>query len=310
MIEQLTNNNFLDSRNQLGIDIGGTFVKFGILNEKKELIYKDSIPTNTSSESALIMEIIKKCRQIITANPIARIGIGVPGAIENGNVTASNLPLDNTPLARLLQEQICLPVIVQNDANCAALCEKLLGVGKQAKNMIMITLGTGVGGGIIIDGNVYEGKGSAGEIGHMIVEKGGRKCSCGQHGCLEAYASASALVESATEAALKAPDSLLYKLYLSHHNSLNGKLFFEALDANCPTAKTVFAKYIEYLVAGVDSIYNIFHPDLIVLAGGITQQGTLLLDALKKQLETPAEVAIAEQKSDAGIIGAALLTYL
>ncbi len=292
------------SSERIGVDIGGTELKFGILNDKNELIHKESIPTDISSEENLINKIADKCKELMQSYSINGIGVGTPGLISKGHVTASNIPFKNTPLAKLLEERIGVSVRIANDANCAALGESTTGVGRKAKNIVMITLGTGVGGGIIIKNKLYEGKGSAGEIGHIIIEHGGKQCDCGQRGCLEKYASASALVNLAEDKARECPDSVLGKLY-KDKAEMNGKVFFEAINCGCTAAKAVLDEYAGRLADGINSIENIFEPDMIILSGGITNAGEALLMPLREKVKT--EIHIAQLKNDAGIVGAAML---
>lgn len=292
------------SSERIGVDIGGTDIKFGVLNDNNELIHKESIPTDASSEENLINEIADKCRELADKFSINGIGVGTPGLISGGLVTASNVPFNNTPLAKRLEEKLGISVRVANDANCAALGESTAGAGRKAKNIVMITLGTGVGGGIIIKNKLYEGKGSAGEIGHIVIEHGGRPCDCGQCGCLEQYASASALSALAEHKAKELPQSILGKLY-AEKGKMNGKIFFEAINGGCDAAKTVLDEYTNYLADGINSIENIFEPDLIILSGGITNAGESLLEPLSKKVKT--KIHIAQLKNDAGIVGAAML---
>ncbi len=292
---------------RLGIDIGGTSVKFAVLEDNK-LIYKSSIPTNKESMDIFVKEIVVECYKIKNNYSYKAIGVGTPGRISDGLVTAANLPFKNTHLAKELKKYIDLPVNVDNDANCAALGEFEFGVGKDMDNIIMVTLGTGVGGGIIIDGRICHGRYSMGEIGHIIVQsKGGLPCPCGQTGCWEQYASVTALIREGEKACLENKDSLLYDLYLKNNNKLDGKLIFDALEQNCETAQKVFDEYIEWLVIGLKNLINIFGPDAIILAGGITQRGSILIDAVRNALDTPVKIEISKLQNDAGALGAAML---
>ena len=169
----------------------------------------------------------------------------------------------------------------------------------------MVTLGTGIGGGIVIDGNIYSGKGVAGEIGHFCIEKDGRECGCGAKGCWEKYASVSALVSSAEKAAAENTGSVLYDIYMKN-GKLNGKQFFDALDKKCPVAQAVFDEYLDYLALGINGLERIFNPDMIVIAGGITNSGDKLLKPLLKKLDRDICVKISKLKNDAGIYGAAM----
>ena len=296
------------SNQKIGVDIGGTKIKFGVLDDSNELIYKDIIPTITESKEKLIESIVEKCKEITSKYSIVGIGVGVPGLIQNGKVSAVNLPFDNTDIVAELKKYFNLPIQLSNDANCAALAEATCGEGAKYSNVVMISLGTGIGGGIIINNKIYEGIGSAGEIGHIIIEQNGRKCPCGQSGCFERYASAKALMDDAKAAALKNKDSILYKIYSENENDLSGHTFFEAYDSDCPVAKKVMDDYLLYLASGILSIYRALNPDLIVLAGGITNRGDAILEPLKSHLNgLDINIKISSLKSEAGTIGAALL---
>lgn len=173
---------------------------------------------------------------------------------------------------------------------------------------MLVTLGTGIGGGIIMDGQICRSNNNMGEIGHMIIQAdNGKECPCGQSGCWERYCSMTALMESAEEYALANQDSILYNMYAENGNKLGGKLIFDALEKNCPVANEVFDKFLNYLVCGINSLYNIFGPDAIVLAGGVTVQGEKLLDPLKKKLKKDIRIEISVLQGDAGCLGAAML---
>ncbi len=295
------------SYNRIGVDIGGTEIKFGVLDENNSLIYKTSVPTPTESEDALIGAICEKCREITEEHCIASVGIGTPGTIRKGLVSAANIPFAETDLGGKISEKLNLPVRICNDANCAALGEALCGNGIDAENVITISLGTGIGGGIVINKKLYEGNGCAGEIGHLRIETDGRECPCGSKGCWEQYASAKALVSAAEKAAASEEKSVLHRLYSENGNNLDGKLFFKALGEGCETAAKVFDEYLKYLASGIQSLINIFDPDKIILSGGITNVGDTLLNPLRELLDTDTPITVSELKSDAGIYGAAML---
>ena len=180
--------------------------------------------------------------------------------------------------------------------------EQVAGAGKGADDLVLITLGTGVGAGIIVDGKIYSGRGSAGEVGHMIIEKDGLQCDCGQCGCWEKYASVSALIGQIKVAVEKHPNGILAECA---KDGIDGKTIFTAMEKGSKTAKEVFDKYIDYLAVGIESIINIFDPERILIAGGISQQNDTLLNPLKEKLKPYDNIEIATLKNDAGIIGAA-----
>lgn len=292
---------------KLGVDIGGTGIKFGVA-ENGKLISKSIIKTNRASAETVIDEIAEECKKILENNACEYIGVGIAGGIEDGLVTCDNLPFKSFPLKKMLEEKLGLPVIVENDANCAGLAEINYGYGKTYKNMVIVTIGTGIGGCIVIDGKIYSGNGCAGEIGHMIVQsENGKKCSCGMEGCFERYASASTLSELALEYAADDSDDILGKLYAENNFEMNGKIIFEALKNGSPLAKKVIGKYTDYLAKGLDGIISIFDPDAVVLAGGITESGDLFIDELRKKISFNTPIVISKQKSDAGILGAICL---
>ena len=293
----------------LGIDIGGTSVKFGVVDGANEIVCKRSIPTRKDcSAEDIIGDIADKCLEIMEEYPISSVGIGTPGLIdfEKNTVCAANLPFDNTPIAKMLEKKLKLPVFINNDANCAALGEAMAGEGKDVKNMVMVTLGTGIGGGIIIDKKIYTGLGMAGEIGHMCIEANGKKCACGESGCWECYASATALIKMTEEAANSASESILAKI-VKENGSADGKTVFTAVEQGCPVAKEVLDKYIGYLTVGIKNIVNVFSPEAIVIAGGLSEAGAALSKPLLDKLGTSVSIKLSKLGNDAGIIGAALL---
>ncbi len=291
---------------RIGVDIGGTDIKFCVLDDENKPTYKASVPTNNESEQALIDEIADECKKIMTKFTITAVGAGTPGIIRDSCVSAVNLPFKKTNLAKKLSEKLNIPVRVSNDANCAALGEAICGAGADFDNIIMLSLGTGVGGGIIIGNRIYEGRGSAGEIGHFCIAENGRKCPCGKSGCFERYASASALAHDAEETAKKMPETKLGQLF-AQKGRLCGKDIKSALDENCPAAREVMENYTKILAKGIDSLAGIFDPDLFIISGGIANMGDYLLNPLKEKLESDVCVKISALKNDAGAIGAAML---
>lgn len=288
---------------RIGVDIGGTDIKFGVMDDSKKIIYKDSVPTDCSSDTALINQIAEKCKEIIKLYSVDSIGVGTPGLIKNGRVSAGNLPFKNTELEKQLSNALNMPVSVNNDANCAALGEAIFGAGKIVDNIIMVTLGTGIGGGIVIDKKIYQG---AGEIGHMCIDVNGLPCSCGKKGCWERYASTGALVERAVLAAKENPESILYGIYSENGNKMNGKLFFEAIRKGCNVARGLLDTHIDSIVVGIRNLVEVFGPEMIVLSGGITNEGDMLLKPIVERAKIDIPIKISELKSDAGIVGAAM----
>ncbi len=312
---------------RLGVDLGGTNIAVGIVDENYKLVHKDSVPTEAQrAPEAIVDDIAMLCRRVlddkgIALSEVGGIGIAAPGTINSrdGYVEyANNLPFKHFPIVALLKERIGgdIPVFVENDANAAAWGEAVAGAAKGTANSVMITLGTGVGGGIIIDGQIYAGFNSAaGELGHIVIEVDGVPCACGRRGCWEAYSSATALIrmtrEKIEECRASGRDSLMLKA-----ERVTGRTACDAMRAGDAAAKEVYDKYIKYLASGLATIINIFQPEVISLGGGVSNEGQSLIDALlplvrKEQyggdMAAITELRIAMLGNDAGIIGAAML---
>ncbi len=309
----------------VGIDLGGTFIKAGVVNENYEVVAKASIPSEVDGDSEALACRMVQCAKLaladinLTTDDIEAVGVGTPGAVDvkNGVVFYScNLKFENTPLAKYVSERIGKPVYLDNDANVAAYGEALAGAAKGISNVLMITLGTGVGGGIIIDGKIYSGfNGIAGELGHMVVKDGGVECGCGRRGCIEAYASATALVRMTKEAMEKNPASKLWEVAKTL-DVVNGKTAFDAMRMGDEVGKAVVDEYIWNLGCGLSNFINIFQPEVLIIGGGICKEGETLLAPLREILKKetygvgncPATtLKIAELGNDAGTIGAAML---
>lgn len=289
----------------LGIDVGGTFIKFATTNPDGSIIENDKIPT-PKTQSAFINALCRIIDQTREKDPYIRgVGIGLPGFVENQNyLTATNLPLKRVPLYDILSQHTDLPILLENDANCAALGE--CTAANANDDLLYITLGTGIGGGLIIGGQLYHGhRGYGGEIGHMIIEKDGLPCNCGQCGCFEQYASTSALVRQTQQAVAENPDSLLAKL--AKIEGVNGKLPFSAKEQGCPVATQLLEHFCRYLAMGIDSLVRIFDPRYVILAGAITAQGERLLEPISRYRTTDVPVKLAVHFEHAGVIGAARL---
>ncbi len=286
----------------IGVDIGGKSIKIGMV-ENHTITDRRTIKTDTlTSGEAIADAIVSACKDIMKTYDIQAIGVGTPGIIRDDKVSASNVPFKEFPLKEYLSDKLGMNISVQNDAACAALGEQIAGAGAGAKNMLLVTLGTGIGGGIIIDEKIYMGQGASAEVGHICIDLDGLPCSCGSKGCWEQYASAAALEKQAVQAIAENPDSFLAKLYKSEPSA---KSVFNALSQGCKTAETVFEKYCDYLSSGLKSLINVFDPESIVISGGISNSGDILLESLKKRLAPFDSIKIATLKNDAGIIGAA-----
>lgn len=301
----------------MGIDVGGTTVKGLVTDEKGKLICQENITTRIGEELAdCIVELadILVRRVGETYSGIAGIGVCCPGTIDgNGSVIFSgNLKLRNYPLQKLLTPRFCSPVKVLNDGNAAALGEAKFGAGKGYKNSILVTLGTGVGGGIVIGGKLFTGnKGAGAEIGHMVIERGGDVCTCGRRGCFEAYCSARALTERTKWAMEEDTSSEMWKTYT--YATADGRTAFEYMDTD-RTALLVVNRYIKYLACGLTNLANIFRPEVILIGGGVAAQGTRLTNPLQKLIDeeifggqgyAPVRVECASLGNRAGGYGAA-----
>ncbi len=289
----------------LGIDIGGTHIKYATTNPDGTLIYNAQIKT-PQSESAFINALYHIIDNVCEQDPYIRgIGVGIPGFMEDHNiVTAANLPLKNTPLGDRLRAHTTLPVILENDANCAALGEYT--AANNSDDLLYITLCTGIGGSLIIGGHLYRGhRGFAGEIGHVIIEKDGQPCPCGQSGCYEQYASTTALIRQTEQAVVEHPHSLLASL--SKTEGVNEKLPFLAKEQGCPIAADLIEHFCHHLAIGINSLVRVLDPRHVVLAGAITAQGDRLLDPLTRYLHTDIPVTLAVHYEHAGVIGASRL---
>ena len=315
----------------IGVDLGGTNIAVGVVNEKFEILKKGSVPTNAEREAD---EIIRDMAQLslkllgecgLTAADVEYAGISTPGTAvrETGVVIyANNLPFLNYPLAAKLSEFSGIKrVLIENDANAAAKAEAVAGAARGAKFSVMITLGTGVGGGIVIDGDIYSGFNSAGaELGHMVIEKDGRPCSCGRKGCWEAYSSATGLINMTKDKILecrkKGIETSMEEAIGGDISKVGGRTAFSAAKAGDKVAAEVVDDYIDYLACGLTNVVRIFHPDVLSIGGGIANERDNLLIPLRERVtemmhmpegfELP-ELKIAEMGNDAGIIGAATL---
>jgi glucokinase len=308
----------------IGIDLGGTFIKGGIVNENGEILICDKTPTEVekgdkgvaANIARLAKELLEKAN--IDISSVEGLGIGSPGMIDSGEgnvVYANNLGWENfricDELSRLLGG---VKVKIGNDANVAALGEVKFGAARNYSSAIMITLGTGVGGGIVIDGKLVEGNMGAGaELGHIVIVKGGEQCSCGRRGCFEAYSSATALIRDTKRAMEAHPDSKMWEI--GSLDAVTGKTAFDYAPVDA-YAKAVVDSYIEHLACGLVNYANVFRPEIILLGGGVCAQGDNLIVPLQKLVDKEiyagekgpgVPIRIAELENNAGLLGAAAL---
>lgn len=312
--------------NYLGIDLGGTNIVAAVVNEKFEIVSEAQNPTLCPRPWNEILDDIAKTaldaakKANLKMSDFDFVGIGSPGVIsvETGTViVAVNLGFDNVPLTEYLSKKLGIPVILENDANAAAYGEYKAGKAKNTENFVALTIGTGIGSGVILDGKIYRGtNGIAGELGHTVIKLGGRQCSCGRKGCVDVYASATGLITTTKEAMEANKESLMWQLSEGDVKKVNGITAFKAAKQNDKTALEVVNSYIEVLAAAITNIINTFQPDMITIAGGISKEGDFLLNPIKKlvekeslkNLEKPLpKIEIAELQDKAGVIGAALL---
>ncbi len=311
----------------IGIDLGGTNIAAGVVDRSGAILAKTSLPTYPQRDYADIVAdmasaAVTACSMAgISLDRIAGIGIGSPGTVDSRNGTviyANNLHFDNVPMCSEMRRHIDLPSYVGNDANCAALGETAdCGAARGLRNVVLITLGTGLGGGILVDGRIYEGEHGAGaELGHTVIEVGGVLCTCGRRGCWESYSSATGLIRMTREAMESDPDSLLQEMTGRDPARVSGRTAFEAARKGDASAQKVVDRYIRYLSEGIVNMINIFRPEIFLIGGGICNEGDYLFDPIRRfaaencyaqdKVEIPP-IMRAKLGNDAGIIGAAML---
>lgn len=309
----------------IGIDLGGTKIAAGVVDENGVLVHKDSVPTKRGRESG---EIIKDMAMLslkvikdsgLDLKDIKSIGVGSPGTPDSRNgilVYNCNLGFKNVPIRAEMQKYINLPVYLDNDANCAALAESVAGAAKDVSDSITITLGTGIGGGIIINNKIYSGfNNAASEIGHSVIISDGVQCNCGRKGCWEAYAAATALIRQTKEAAKNNPDSKINTLINGDLEKIDAKTAFDAAKMGDETGSKVVAQYIKFIAEGLVNAINTLSPEVVVIGGGVCKEGEYLLKPLREIVDNDiyckeaakTQIRVAQMGNDAGIIGAAML---
>ena len=315
----------------LGIDLGGTNIAVGVVDENYNIIKKKSTPTLANRDGKLIMkDMAQICKEVIeecglTIDDIEYAGIASPGTVNSDTgvvVYANNLPFKDFPIADLLKEYLGVKkVYIENDANAAAKAEAIAGAAKGAQYSVMITLGTGLGGGIVLDGKVYSGFNHAGaELGHIVIEKGGKQCSCGRRGCWETYSSATGLTNMTKEHILKAREqgrkTIIDDLIKGDLNNTNARVAFAAMKQGDEVGKEIVDEFISYLASGIATVINVFQPNVLSIGGGVCNEKEYLLTPLKEAVfkETytrdgsqQTEIKIAEMGNAAGIVSAAVL---
>lgn len=314
---------------KLGIDLGGTNIVASVVDDNYKILSTAKRKTNcprpaneiVDDMAAVALEAIESAN--LKKEDIEAAGVGAPGSIDPVNgviVYANNLGFRDVPMAAMLKERTGLDFYLENDANAAAYGEYIAGAGKGTMNFVMITLGTGVGGGVIIDGKIFSGSNYAGaELGHTVVAIDGEMCTCGRQGCWEAYASATALIRQTKQAMIRYADSIMWELCENDINKVSGKTAFDAMRKGDAAGKLVVDKYIQYIAVGIANNINIFQPEIICIGGGISKEKenltTPIVEFVKGEnyarfLTQKAEIKTAELGNDAGIIGAAFICNL
>ncbi|MFN3478800.1 MAG: ROK family protein [Thermodesulfovibrionales bacterium] len=302
------NNNY-----SIGIDLGGTNLRIALVSEEGKVIKKIRVP----SGDKVVASLSDSIAQIINNNVVG-IGIGVAGLIDRvkGVVLRSpNLPsIEGVEVTEILKERFKVPVMIENDANVAALGEKWLGAGREFRDFVLLTLGTGIGGGVIYEGRLLN---ISAEIGHMVILAGGTKCSCGNLGCLETYASARAILTNAIKALEEGSESSLRKLYEGNFYKLSAEdVYNMALDGDS-LSRDILREAGRYLGIGISNVVNIFSPEAVILAGGLAGAWNIYVqEAIReasrrcfKELFDKTKVLPSTLKDDAGILGAACLAF-
>ena len=310
-------------RYYIGIDLGGTFIKGGIVDDTGNILISDKVPTESEKGAGRVaLNIANLGKSLLeklnlTVSDMVGVGIGVPGMIDSGKgevVYSNNLQWEHFLIGEEVEKLIGLPVKIANDANVAALGETKFGCGKDYNSTVMLTLGTGVGGGIVLDGKLVEGNRSAGaELGHSVIVAGGEQCTCGRKGCLEAYASATALIRDTKRAMLANKDSKMWEI--GSIDNVSGKTAFDYMECDS-AAKAVVENYIEKLGVGITNLANELRPEAVILGGGVCAQGDTLIKPLQAFVDKEifagkkgpqVKLVTATLENSAGLLGAAAL---
>ena len=306
----------------IGIDVGGTNLKAGLVNEEGTIVAVERTPLDFQGPEPFAETLAQLAAAVmerggVEVKDVAYVGMGIPGAVKGGEILyTANIPMKNVPLEALFRKHLDLPVLLGNDADCAAVGEWSCGAGRGTKHFVVITLGTGVGGGMILNGKLYSGCGAGGEVGHIVIKQDGVPCNCGRRGCWEAYASATGLIRETKEAMEQHPESALHAVAAAN-GGVEGRTAFQAAEQGDETALAVCRAYAEYLAAGLTNLVNIPHPEAVALGGGVAAAPEhLLLEPVReivarecyaRHVDQVPRIIRAELGNDAGIIGAAML---
>lgn len=310
----------------IGIDVGGTNLKAGLVDEENRLIFTKKIPLRPFRNKEEFAEILLSLTQELAEeggvplSDIAWVGVGFPGIVNNDTgvvMHITNFPLDDLDLRTIFKQRLHLPLYLGNDGNCAALGEYYAGVGKGAHSLITLTLGTGIGGGIVLNGKIVEGYNMTGaEVGHMAIVPHGELCNCGRRGCFECYASATALIQQTRDAMNRHRDSLLWEIADGKTENVNGETPFLAARRGDAVAKQVCETYIDYLALGAANLINVIEPEVLAFGGGVSAQEDLM-EPLEEKITHESfgygrgvpmtRIVRCTLGNDAGILGAAML---
>ena len=312
---------------RIGIDLGGTAIKAGIVDENFQVICRHTQPSNHDfngviADLAATVETVAAMAGLRVSD-FPCVGVGIPSSVNPKTkrlVFANNTGWRDMPLGEELEKKLSIPVYIGNDANCAVIGEALAGAARGRDNVVMLTLGTGVGGGILLNGRLFTGGDGMGvELGHTPLVHGGIRCTCGIEGCLEAYASVTALIQQTREAMQAHPESALHAYVAGHGGAVNGRTAFDCAQAGDPTAAAVVDQYLDYLANGIGGLVTTFRPEIFLLGGGLSAQGDNLVRPLTEKVPRYVyssdligvpPIATATLGNAAGTIGAAYLDQM
>ena len=298
----------------IGIDVGGTNLKAGLVDETGRIVKVERIPLDFQGPERFAQTLAELSKTVM-AEKVRWVGVGLPGAVDEGDVLfTTNIPMENVPLEKLFRRHLDLPLLLGNDADCAAVGEFFGGAGRGTRDFTVVTLGTGVGAGIIVDGKLRGGLASS-EAGHMVICRDGEPCNCGRKGCWERYASATGLIQQTKRAMAAHPESALHQF--AAERGVEGRTAFQAAEAGDETALAVCRAYVEYLASGLTNLINTLRPEAVAIGGGVAAAPErLLLQPLREIVAKESfsrhggritKILPAELGNDAGIIGAAML---
>lgn len=310
----------------IGVDLGGTTITAGLVDENYKILDKVTCNTNLPRPEHEVEESIAQlCRKVMEKakvdwTQIRWVGIGTPGSVNSDTGIVdfnANFGYVNWNLAQKMEALLGCKVYIENDANAAAYGEYLAGGAKGYRYAVVITLGTGIGGGVILDGKIYSGFNHAGaELGHMVIVKDGRECMCGRKGCWEKYASARALAEDTKKALQQHPDNMMWGLVKGDLNNVNAKTAFDGMRAGDALATQLIQEFVEYVGCGLTNVINIFQPEVVCIGGGVSKEGETLLAPIRRYVNENdyarmglerVTLKTAQLHNDAGVVGAACL---